>query len=75
MKNSGTRRILAATASAALLAAGSTGCDSAAEAAGVTIQASFYPLQWISEQVGGDIVEVSSLTPPGAEPHDLELSP
>jgi len=75
MKNSGTRRILAATASAALLAAGSTGCDSAAEATGVTIQASFYPLQWISEQVGGDIVEVSSLTPPGAEPHDLELSP
>ena len=38
------------------------------------IQASFYPLQWIAEQVGGSAVAVSTLTPPGAEPHDLELS-
>lgn len=40
-----------------------------------SVAASFYPLQWVAEQVGGDRVEVSSLTPPGAEPHDLELSP
>jgi zinc transport system substrate-binding protein len=37
--------------------------------------ASFYPLQYVAERVGGDHVEVDSLTPPGAEPHDLELSP
>jgi zinc transport system substrate-binding protein len=37
--------------------------------------ASFYPLQYITEQVGGDLVKVESLTPPGTEPHDLELSP
>lgn len=39
------------------------------------VMASFYPLQYIAEKVGGDHVEVASLTPPGAEPHDLELSP
>jgi zinc transport system substrate-binding protein len=39
------------------------------------VVASFYPLQWMAEQVGGDRVKVSSLTKPGAEPHDLELTP
>ncbi|MDT0196647.1 metal ABC transporter substrate-binding protein [Arthrobacter sp. AB6] len=37
--------------------------------------ASFYPLQYVTEQVGQDLVTVESLTPPGTEPHDLELSP
>jgi zinc transport system substrate-binding protein len=37
--------------------------------------ASFYPLQWMAQQVGGGRIAVSSLTPPGAEPHDLELTP
>ncbi|GGG62473.1 zinc ABC transporter substrate-binding protein [Kocuria dechangensis] len=41
----------------------------------LTVQASFYPLQYVAERVGGDLVEVGSLTPAGAEPHDLELSP
>jgi len=39
------------------------------------VLASFYPLQYVAEQVGGDLVSVSNLTPPAAEPHDLELSP
>lgn len=39
------------------------------------VEASFYPLQWAAERVGGDRVEVSVLTKPGAEPHDLELTP
>ncbi|WP_298588546.1 metal ABC transporter substrate-binding protein [uncultured Kocuria sp.] len=42
---------------------------------GLTVQASFYPLQYVTERVGGDLVQVESLTPAGAEPHDLELSP
>lgn len=54
---------------------GSGGFSAAASASGLNIQASFYPLEWIAEQVGGDLVTVSGLTPPGAEPHDLELSP
>lgn len=41
----------------------------------VAVAASFYPLQWMAEQVGGRHVEVTNLTKPGTEPHDLELTP
>lgn len=34
-----------------------------------------YPLQWLTERVGGPDVAVTGLTKPGVEPHDLELSP
>ena len=51
--------------------AGSAGADDGT----VDVLASFYPLQFVAEQVGGDRVDVRSLTPPGAEPHDVELSP
>jgi zinc transport system substrate-binding protein len=34
----------------------------------------FYPLQYVTEGVGGDAVIVTSLTSPGMEPHDLELT-
>ncbi len=39
--------------------------------------ASFYPLAWATEQVAGHSTrpEVINLTPPGVEPHDIELSP
>ena len=40
-----------------------------------TIVAAFYPLAFAAEQVAGPRAEVVNLTPPGAEPHDLELSP
>ena len=46
-----------------------------ASTGGLAVAASFYPLQWLSAQVGGDAVVVSSLTRPGVEPHDLELTP
>ncbi len=39
------------------------------------VVASFYPLQYAAERVGGDGVEVANLTRPGVEPHDLELNP
>lgn len=35
----------------------------------------FYPLQYALERVGGTHVAVTNLTKPGAEPHDLELTP
>ncbi|MGY1738513.1 metal ABC transporter substrate-binding protein [Geodermatophilus sp. SYSU D00684] len=74
-----TTRVLAATTAAAtallLAACGSAGEDEAAAADGVSVEAAFYPLQWAAERVGGDRVDVQSLTPPGAEPHDLELTP
>ena len=37
--------------------------------------ASFYPLAYAAEEVGDVRVDVSNLTPAGAEPHDLEVSP
>jgi zinc transport system substrate-binding protein len=54
------------------------GCDSTSSAddQGTTsVVASFYPLAEASDRVGGDLVTVENLTPPGVEPHDLELAP
>jgi len=39
------------------------------------VVAAFYPLAFAAEQIGGAGVDVANLTPPGAEPHDLEVSP
>lgn len=39
------------------------------------VVAAFYPLAWAAEEIGGAGVDVRNLTPPGAEPHDVELSP
>ena len=41
----------------------------------VSVVASFYPLAEAAERVGGDHVQVTNLTAPGVEPHDLELKP
>lgn len=40
----------------------------------IDVVAAFYPLQFVTERVGGDAVSVTNLTPAGAEPHELELS-
>ena len=70
------RIVLIPFVAVAMLAAGACGDDEAAgEGAAVRVVASFYPLAEAARQVGGDRVEVADLTPPGAEPHDLELSP
>ncbi len=39
------------------------------------VVASFYPMQYLAEQIGGGHVAVDTLTEPGVEPHDLELKP
>ena len=57
----------------AVSACGSPGPDTGDSK--LTVVASFYPLQYLAERIGGDRVSVSSLTKPGAEPHDLELTP
>ncbi|WP_030620009.1 metal ABC transporter substrate-binding protein [Streptomyces fulvoviolaceus] len=38
------------------------------------VVASFYPMAFLAEQIGGNHVSVTSLTQPGQEPHDLEIS-
>jgi zinc transport system substrate-binding protein len=72
--SSRTTLLLAASAATALLVAG-CGTDSAGDGGRLQIVAGFYPLQWTATRVGGDLVQVTSLAPPGAEPHDLELAP
>ena len=54
-----------------------SGCGSTPSSAdqGVSVVASFYPLAEAASRVGGNLVSVQNLTPPGVEPHDLELAP
>ncbi|MDI1466388.1 metal ABC transporter substrate-binding protein [Catellatospora sp. KI3] len=41
----------------------------------VSVVTGFYPLQFVTERIGGDHVKVTNLAQPGAEPHDIELKP
>ncbi|MFC9791463.1 zinc ABC transporter substrate-binding protein [Streptomyces sp. NPDC127584] len=56
-------------------------CGGTSDAAGkgsdgkLDVVASFYPMQFLAEQIGGGHVAVTTLTKPGVEPHDLELKP
>ncbi len=38
------------------------------------VVAGFYPLAFAAQQIGGPNLTVDNLTPPGVEPHDLEVS-
>jgi zinc transport system substrate-binding protein len=69
------RIILIATLAACVsLLAGCGKADEAGDSGGPRVIAAFYPLAFAAEEVGGSNVEVTNLTPPGVEPHDLELS-
>ncbi|WP_416984998.1 metal ABC transporter substrate-binding protein [Streptomyces sp. T028] len=67
-----------AMAATAALGLGTLTACSGASAAGNTdrfdVVASFYPMAFLAEEIGGDHVHVTSLTQPGQEPHDLEIS-
>ena len=63
-----TRTVLTLTVIAAL-----AGCGGGAGSSDRTVVASFYPLAFAAQQIGAG-TEVRNLTPPGVEPHDLELS-
>lgn len=71
------RSALAATAALALLVpvAGCSTPSSATTDGRLRVVTSFYPIMFAVQQIGGDHVAVSSLTRPGIEPHDLELTP
>lgn len=75
------RRLISAAAFTTVTALGLgtlTGCAGDSAAAGDTekfdVVASFYPMAFLAEQIGGDQVSVTTLTEPGQEPHDLEIS-
>ncbi len=48
------------------------GCGAGRRASVVT---AFYPLAYAAQTIAGPAVTVENLTPPGAEPHDVELTP
>jgi zinc transport system substrate-binding protein len=60
---------------ATALATALGGCASSSSDSRPTVVTSFYPLQFVVEQLAGDRVRVLNLTAPGVEPHDLELKP
>ena len=41
----------------------------------LSVVASFYPMEYLAERIGGSRVDLTELTAPGVEPHDLELTP
>ncbi|QYJ05516.1 metal ABC transporter substrate-binding protein [Nocardioides panacisoli] len=41
---------------------------------GVEVATAFYPLQYVTDQVAGEHADVSLITQPGRDPHDLELT-
>jgi zinc transport system substrate-binding protein len=57
---------------ALVLAAGCGGDEGGDE--GFEVVAAFYPLAYAADRVGGAEIDVRNLTPPGAEPHDVELT-
>lgn len=63
----------------AVLGSALTGCATgAASGRGdgpPSVVTSFYPLQYVTARIAGSTARVSSLTAPGGEPHDLELTP
>ncbi len=64
-------RIVLILVSALLLA----GCGTGGSGGKNSVVAAFYPLAYAAERIGGPSFHVENLTPPGAEPHDLELTP
>ncbi|MFF7126276.1 metal ABC transporter solute-binding protein, Zn/Mn family [Streptomyces sp. NPDC008240] len=68
-----------ATTAVTVLGLATLSACSGASAAGNTskfdVVASFYPMAFLAEQIGGSRVHVTTLTSPGQEPHDLEISP
>jgi zinc transport system substrate-binding protein len=52
------------------------GCGGSSAGTGKTsVVAAFYPLAFVAERIGDGKVKVENITPPGSEPHDLELAP
>ncbi|GAA0623403.1 metal ABC transporter substrate-binding protein [Streptomyces crystallinus] len=77
------RRLIPAAALSTAVALGLgalTACSDSEAGSGrkdgkLDVVASFYPMQYLAERIGAGHVSVRSLTKPGVEPHDLELSP
>ena len=51
-----------------------TGCQAPATQPHLSVVAGLYPYAYLVQAIGGSLVNVTNLTAPGAEPHDLELT-
>ena len=73
------KKKLSLVAGAAALGLILTGCGSSEESStassSIKVVAAMYPLEFVATAIGGDLVSVENFTPPGVEPHDLELTP
>jgi zinc transport system substrate-binding protein len=73
------RRALTALGASAALVLSAAACSSGTGAGSGSMEGavvtSFYPLQFVTQQITGSALAVTALTKPGAEPHDLELAP
>ena len=69
------RRVITMAMGVLLAASGCAASATPGSGNKLSIVAAFYPLQYVTQQVGGDLVTVTNLVKPGAEPHDLELQP
>jgi zinc transport system substrate-binding protein len=67
--------ILTAVAAEVLVSCGGLASSASSDSGRRSVVAAFYPLAYAAEQIGGSSADVENLTPPGAEPHDLEVSP
>ncbi len=67
--------IIAVVTSLGLILSGCGSSDSNSDSSGIKVVAAMYPLEFVATSIGGDLVSVENFTPPGVEPHDLELTP
>lgn len=75
MKSKKWLKSLAVTLSFGVIALGLSSCSSSKESSSSKLQvvSNFYPVKYLVDVIGGDLISNTSLTPDGAEPHDLTL--
>ncbi|MFF4014193.1 metal ABC transporter substrate-binding protein [Streptomyces sp. NPDC001843] len=74
IRNSAVPAVTALTLSALSSLSACSGASAAGNTDKFDVVASFYPMAFLAERIGGSHVHVTSLTRPGQEPHDLEIS-
>lgn len=70
-----TRRLTALGAVCLALSLNACGTTATKGSGRLDVSVSFYPIQYLVEGIGGEHVQVTSVTPGDVEPHDYELSP
>ncbi len=75
MKSKKWAKLLAIGASLALIVFGVSTLTSSEKSSSsqLKVASNFYPVKYLVDAIGGDLVSNTSLTPDGAEPHDLSL--